>query len=173
MSESQIYLLMITTSIVWIIIPFLVMAFLPVLSDGRMAGADGVMLTLSMFILVWAHDTFAYLTGLAIGKRKLVPSISPAKTIEGAIGGVVFTFIFSILINQILITGTPLIFWLGGSVVIVLFSNLGDLAESKLKRLAEVKDSGRGMPGHGGFFDRFDALIATAPAWLVWVLIMT
>lgn len=115
-----------------------------------------------IFILVWVNDTFAYIVGRLIGKHKLYPSVSPKKTIEGFFGGFVFALFAAYLIstyvtilnqNQWLILGT----------VVVIMGNLGDLLESKFKRVAQVKDSGAILPGHGGILDRLDSLVFAAP----------
>jgi len=117
---------------------------------------------LGCIILIWSTDTFAYLTGRAIGKHKLYSKISPNKTIEGSVGGLVFTLItatiLSIYFNQYSLTE-----WLGLSIVISIFGALGDLVESMFKRAANIKDSGNLIPGHGGVLDRFDSLLFAAP----------
>jgi phosphatidate cytidylyltransferase len=153
----------------WIVVPFLIMIFLPrwVLP---LAGATAPeLLMLSLFALVWIHDSFAYLTGILLGKHLLAPAISPKKTIEGSVGGVLFTLLAGGLFWSFSQNHHPLHFWLIGAVLISIWATLGDLTQSRLKRLAGVKDSGSLMPGHGGFFDRFDALLFAAPVWLIWV----
>lgn len=123
---------------------------------------------LPMFIIasIWVNDTMAYFVGSLVGKTPL-SSISPKKTWEGTVGGAVLAvlvivigghFIWNFSINTlILITSTAAV-----------AGTLGDLLESKIKRMAGVKDSGNIMPGHGGFLDRFDSLLLAAPAvWLV------
>jgi len=108
------------------------------------------------------NDSFAYLIGKQFGKNKLYPSVSPKKTVEGAIGGLVFGLLAAVLIAQI----DPLLSlyqWLLLATVVVITGNLGDLLESKFKRVAGVKDSGAILPGHGGMLDRLDSLIFAAP----------
>ena len=118
-----------------------------------------------MFLLVfstWASDTFAFAVGKAKGKTKLCPSISPGKTREGAMGGFIgtitvallFSFIFQFSLIHGLVIGT----------IIAVAAPLGDLVESILKRVCQVKDSGTLIPGHGGVLDRFDSLLFAAPA---------
>lgn len=116
-----------------------------------------------IFALISINDIFAYLVGSSIGKHKLFERISPAKTIEGSLGGLVFTVLTAYLCNR---------FWLnicsdgkmiGLSLIIVVFGSFGDLIESMLKRQAGVKDSGNVIPGHGGILDRFDALLFAMP----------
>lgn len=119
-------------------------------------------LIMGIFILIWINDTFAYLVGKAFGKRKLFPRVSPKKTWEGAIGGLVFTLAaayfmaeYEPIVNQVQ--------WVTLAAIIVVAGSLGDLVESKFKRDAGVKDSGAIMPGHGGMLDRLDSLIFAAP----------
>ena len=103
-----------------------------------------------------------YRVGVPFGKNKLYPSVSPKKTVEGAVGGLVFGLLAAVLIAQI----DPLLSlsqWLILATVVVITGNLGDLLESKFKRVAGVKDSGAILPGHGGMLDRLDSLIFAAP----------
>ncbi|MEQ8217539.1 MAG: phosphatidate cytidylyltransferase [Arenibacter sp.] len=119
-------------------------------------------LIMGVFILIWVNDTFAYLVGKSIGRNKLFPSISPKKTIEGAIGGFVFALAASYFLSKYE-TKISLGQWLILATVIVLTGSLGDLIESKFKRAAGVKDSGAILPGHGGMLDRLDSLVFAAP----------
>ena len=120
------------------------------------------LLIIGIFILIWVNDTFAYLVGRTFGRRKLFESVSPKKTIEGFIGGVIFSlaaaFILAAYEDSI-----SLWKWLLLAVVVVVTGTLGDLVESKFKRMANVKDSGAILPGHGGLLDRLDSLIFAAP----------
>lgn len=120
------------------------------------------LLIMGVFILIWVNDSFAYLTGRRFGKNKLFPSVSPKKTIEGAVGGFVFTLIAAYII-AIFESNLTLIQWLILATVTVITGNIGDLIESKFKRTAGVKDSGAILPGHGGMLDRLDSLIFAAP----------
>ena len=120
------------------------------------------MLITGIFLIIWMNDSFAYLIGKQFGKNKLYPSVSPKKTVEGAIGGLVFGLLAAVLIAKI----DPLLSlyqWLLLATVVVITGNLGDLLESKFKRVAGVKDSGAILPGHGGMLDRLDSLIFAAP----------
>jgi len=117
---------------------------------------------ISIFVLIWINDTMAYVVGKSIGKNKLFERISPKKTIEGFIGGVVFSILFSILIAYYFIQ-QPILYWVIIAAIVGVFGTLGDLVESKLKRLANVKDSGKIMPGHGGILDRLDSIIFVGP----------
>lgn len=121
------------------------------------------------FFMVWATDTFAYLVGRVFGKHPLAPQVSPNKTIEGSIGGL----IGAILIGQIAsrsMTGMPWTFFLGLSLVVGISAQIGDLFESALKRSAGVKDSGNLIPGHGGILDRFDSMFFAFP--IVYYLVL-
>lgn len=117
---------------------------------------------IGIFILVWVNDSFAYLVGRSMGRTKLLASVSPNKTVEGFIGGLIFSLIAAYIIamyNHDLGTTE----WMILALVIVVAGSLGDLIESKFKRLAGVKDSGAILPGHGGLLDRLDSLIFLAP----------
>jgi phosphatidate cytidylyltransferase len=127
---------------------------------------DGAQLIMFLFLMVWSADVGAYFVGKSIGKHKLMPNVSPGKTIEGFLGGVFFACFFVNIaglaldwkINQH-ITVTLV------TVLITTISVLGDLNESMFKRQAGIKDSGSILPGHGGILDRIDSLTATAPIY--------
>ena len=123
------------------------------------------LLVLSVFILIWANDTFAYLVGKWLGKSPLLMRISPAKSIEGAIGGLLFTLIASVAIFYWQRQFTLLEYCIL-AILVSLGATLGDLIESMLKRSLGIKDSGNIIPGHGGILDRMDAVLITA--WLVY-----
>lgn len=114
-----------------------------------------------LFIL-WATDTGAYFAGTFFGKRKLFERISPKKSWEGAVGGALLAFVFAIVIANFF---DLLAFWQWMVIasIIVVGGIYGDLVESLLKRSIEIKDSGNALPGHGGFLDRFDGLLISAP----------
>lgn len=124
---------------------------------------------IGLFILIWTNDTFAYLVGKSIGKHKLYERISPKKTIEGFLGGVVFAVFAGYLISKLYIKPNPnfsdtsILIWTMIALIVGVFGTIGDLIESKFKRIAEVKDSGKIMPGHGGVLDRLDSVIFVAP----------
>ena len=115
-------------------------------------------LLLVLYIMLWTNDTFAYLTGSLIGRHKLFPRISPGKTIEGCIGGLVFTII-AICIYSYYTPSLPMTKAVVLALIAVVTGTFGDLCESMLKRQAGVKDSGRLIPGHGGILDRFDSVM--------------
>ncbi len=119
-------------------------------------------LIMGIFILIWVSDTFAYAVGRTLGRTKLFPSVSPKKTIEGSLGGLIFALIAAFILSKYE-PSINLVQWLILAFVIVLFGALGDLLQSKFKRIAGVKDSGAILPGHGGIWDRLDSLIFAAP----------
>lgn len=126
---------------------------------------------LGLLILSWSNDTAAYMVGSRFGKTKLFPSVSPKKTWEGSIGGVVITILIAVLMSFFFKECT-LTQWLVLAIIVVIFGSIGDLVESMLKRSYSIKDSGTLLPGHGGFLDRFDAfifLIPFATAYLLWI----
>lgn len=118
---------------------------------------------LSIFIIIWVNDTFAYVTGTLLGKHRMFERISPKKSWEGFIGGA----LFALLAGCIFAYFEPsLMFWqwLIISQIVVIFGTLGDLIESLIKRTVNKKDSGHLIPGHGGLLDRFDSMLLAAPA---------
>lgn len=114
-----------------------------------------------LFIL-WASDTGAYFAGTLFGKRKLFERISPKKSWEGAVGGAILAVVFALIIANYF-ESLEKWQWLTISVIIIIGGIYGDLIESLLKRSIEIKDSGMSLPGHGGFLDRFDGLLISAP----------
>jgi len=144
-------------SIIYIILPFGLLIRIP-FAHGNYNST----LILSIFVLIWANDTFAYIVGKTIGKHKLIKSISPNKTIEGFIGGLLATNVIGYILAQY-ITEINTLHWFILANISGIFSVMGDLIESKFKRLAQVKDSANLIPGHGGFLDRLDSLILVAP----------
>jgi phosphatidate cytidylyltransferase len=129
-------------------------------------GDWGFSIPLILIATIWANDTTAYLVGSMIGKKSL-SSVSPNKTWEGTIAGVFISVLFvSKIMGMYLPIQEKYILMISATAAIA--GTFGDLLESKLKRLANVKDSGRMMPGHGGFLDRFDSIILASPfVWLI------
>jgi phosphatidate cytidylyltransferase len=123
---------------------------------------------LSLFVFIWVYDTGAYLFGILLGKHRLFLRISPKKSWEGFFGGLFFTlaasFIFAHFESKI-----PYYHWISISILVAVFATWGDLVESLIKRTLGVKDSGRALPGHGGFLDRFDSLLLAVYAVLFYV----
>ena len=122
------------------------------------------LLLLAIFIFIWVNDTGAYLVGSRWGKRRLAPSISPKKSVEGSIGGLLLVLLSAVVLRLLLF---PELSWLSIlliATVVAVFGTIGDLFESSLKRRAGVKDSGKLIPGHGGILDRIDSLLLAVPA---------
>ena len=130
---------------------------------SSMTQFDGLLL-LAIFIFIWVNDTGAYLVGSRWGKRRLAPSISPKKSVEGSIGGLLLVLLSAVILRLLLF---PELSWLSIlliAAVVAIFGTIGDLFESSLKRQAGVKDSGKLIPGHGGILDRIDSLLLAVPA---------
>lgn len=127
-------------------------------------GHDGFWLILALFLMIWGNDIFAYFGGKTFGKRKLAPSISPNKTWEGYWFGFLGACTGAVIVWAA-VPAFPLTFvqLLPAAVITSITGPIGDLLESSMKRRAGMKDSSSLLPGHGGLFDRFDALILTAP----------
>lgn len=148
----------------YVILPFL---FITKISFGQANYNNKIII--GLFILIWTNDTFAYLVGKSFGKHKLFERISPKKTVEGFIGGVTFAILAGFLLSKFFIKPYPyflqksIIIWTTIAVIVGCMGTIGDLVESKFKRIAGVKDSGAIMPGHGGMLDRLDSIIFVAP----------
>lgn len=141
--------------------------------DGSGVRFD-TLLPLSIFIFLWANDTGAYCTGSLLGKHKLFPRISPAKSWEGSIGGGILVLIVAAILGYIANNGSTthalnIAQWMGLGLVVVVFGTWGDLVESLFKRTLGVKDSGNILPGHGGMMDRFDSSLMAIPAAVVYL----
>lgn len=154
-------------AVLYVAVPFSMMPF----SAFLRTGLDSILqsgiqfspgIIIGFFFLVWANDTGAYLTGVTMGRHKLMPRISPGKTWEGFFGGVIMAAAAGWLLSGFLgVTGRQQ--WVIIALIISVFGTFGDLAESMLKRSTGVKDSGSILPGHGGFLDRFDSTIFSFP----------
>lgn len=163
-------------SMIFVALPCGIMAMF--YNEELMGTDNGWVLLIFAYILIWVNDIFAYLTGSAIGRHKLCPRISPKKTIEGSVGGAVFTMLFAYFINRFLlnvfffdnlISNVEVLFLALG---VVVFGTFGDLTESMMKRYAGVKDSGNIIPGHGGILDRFDATFMAMPFVFIYLLLI-
>ncbi|MES2002923.1 MAG: phosphatidate cytidylyltransferase [Bacteroidota bacterium] len=138
--------------------------------NGKIFESNAWMLPVILIASIWINDTMAYITGSFIGKTPLSP-ISPKKTWEGTVGGAILAVVIVTAIGYYTL-GFSVKALLVISITAAITGTLGDLFESKLKRLAGVKDSGQIMPGHGGFLDRFDSLlVATTAVWVVLYLV--
>lgn len=125
-------------------------------------------LVMGFFFLLWANDTGAYLVGMSMGRNKLFPRISPKKSWEGLIGGVIVAVGVGAFLSMFF-TDYKLGMWISLGFLIAVAGVFGDLVESMYKRSLQVKDSGNIMPGHGGFLDRFDAVFFAAPIVFVYL----
>lgn len=152
--------------VIYVILPFVFLLMFPF--SGKQYNWA---IILAYFIVIWANDTGAYLVGVKFGKTKLFERISPKKSWEGTIGGIVISMglasFFSIWFGTF-----STIQWLIFAAVILPFAILGDLVESMFKRSINIKDSGNILPGHGGFLDRFDSVFLSAPAVAIFLLLV-
>lgn len=145
-------------ALIYVVLPFILFIQLPFMIDGQYHSQ----IPLGVILFLWAGDTGAYFVGKSLGKTKLFERISPKKTWEGTIGGLVFVLGFAYGMSYI----SPLLSlyeWLFVGAITFVAGAFGDLVESLFKRNIGIKDSGRLIPGHGGFLDRFDGLLLAAP----------
>lgn len=144
--------------------------FIYLVKTTLLTGVFESTIIIGIFLLIWSCDTFAYITGVSIGKHKLIERISPKKTIEGFIGGVVATmFVAYLLSNYFPILST--LQWIVTGVIVSVFGVIGDLIASMFKRKTGVKDTGKIIPGHGGIIDRLDSVIFAAPIIYIYLKI--
>lgn len=131
----------------------------------------GFVLTLSLLLMVWGNDVFAYFGGKYLGSHLMAPKISPKKTWEGFMFGILGAAAGLLITIYLVPISYPvtILYALPVALVVSIFGPLGDLSVSKMKRAAGVKDTANILPGHGGFLDRFDALILAAPAFYLYV----
>ncbi len=140
----------------WLLGYFLMLRYSPDAGDGLLYFALPLMAT-------FAADIGGYFVGYFFGKRKLAPEVSPGKTVEGAVGGLAFSFLMVLALTTFTHVWTPFEALLY-SILVASASQLGDLSESLIKRALKTKDSGSSLPGHGGFLDRMDSLLFAVPA---------
>jgi phosphatidate cytidylyltransferase len=151
--------------IFYCVIPFSLLIKIPVAESGtvnELAASYDHFKILGIIFLIWANDTFAYLGGSLMGKHKLYERVSPGKTWEGTIIGIILCVVVGFVLNM---NGTFTNKWIWPMIALFvgIFGTIGDLIESLMKRKAGVKDSGTLMPGHGGVLDRFDSLLFVSP----------
>lgn len=131
---------------------------------------------LLIFIGAWVCDTFAYFTGKLLGKHKLIPAISPKKTIEGSIGGIIFTIgayaLYGFILRQYFAFEIGYVELIIMGAVVAIVSQIGDLIASAIKRQYDIKDYGFIFPGHGGFLDRFDSVMLVSPFLYILISLM-
>ena len=164
------YFGLLALSMPYIIIPILMMIELGRKYNEGELGLNNYspILPIAIIFSIWINDTMAYLVGSLIGKTPF-SKISPKKTWEGTGGGAILCVIVMGLITYFVnaFHSLPLKHWLAIAAICAVFGTMGDLLESKIKRTANIKDSGSFMPGHGGFLDRFDSLLVATPfVWL-------
>jgi phosphatidate cytidylyltransferase len=157
----------------WMCSHIISLRMLPLDGHGAAVNFGGAGYVIMALMLLWAGDSGAFFVGTAWGKRKLIPTVSPNKSVEGALGGLVLALITSMLLRDIgLLLGNldialfpdyGVAAYLLIAVGITVAGQIGDLCESYLKRDAGLKDTGNLLPGHGGFLDRFDSLAFAAP----------
>lgn len=129
---------------------------------------EGELALVMLMLLVWGADTGAYCAGKLLGRRKLIPNVSPGKTVEGLLGGLATSVVIGLAIGLWReLPASALVYLVALSLVTCLASVLGDLFESLFKRERGIKDSGRILPGHGGILDRIDSLTAAAPIFML------
>lgn len=127
----------------------------------------GSSLTLFLFLITWLNDTGAYFIGTTIGRHKIFPKVSPKKTVEGFLGGIIFSILTGIIAKQFLNINISNFSWIGICFLLSISAHAGDLSESLLKRFAGVNNSFDLLPGHGGILDKIDSLLFTAPVFYV------
>ncbi len=141
-------------------------------TPDQVGTAPGWLIPLLLIIFIWINDTMAYIVGSLIGRTPFAPAISPKKTIEGTLGGMILAVAAAGIYGHFWgASYLSLQHWLVLAGIAAIFGTVGDLIESKLKRMAGVKDSGTIMPGHGGFLDRFDSMLLAAP--FAWIYVQT
>jgi phosphatidate cytidylyltransferase len=167
----------------YIALPFSLLNVLAFNATSQGFVAFNTLLPLSVFIFLWMNDTGAYCIGSLIGRHKLFPRISPAKSWEGSIGGAIVVLAVAYGIGwldsvQVSDLDSPTVLfrgmlsipeWLGLGLVVAIFGTWGDLVESLFKRTLGIKDSGNILPGHGGMLDRFDSALMAIPAAVIYL----
>jgi len=162
-------------SIIYIALPF---SLFPFSAFGR-EGINSIIsyesiifspgIVIGFFTLLWINDTGAYITGITLGKHRLMERISPKKSWEGFAGGIVFSVLAAWLLSGLLgVLDTPE--WIIVAIIVAVSGTFGDLIESMLKRSTGIKDSGSIMPGHGGFMDRFDSTLLSFPLVFLFIV---
>ncbi len=137
------------------------------IGGGEWSGA----LLVAYLVLTWANDSFAYLVGISLGRHIMFPRISPKKSWEGLVGGILGAFAFGL--GTAWLSGSSYLVWGGMAILAAMAGVLGDLVESMFKRSVDIKDSGDLIPGHGGWLDRFDAFLISTPVVFVYLYILS
>ncbi len=150
--------------ILYIAMPLALLALVPIKGNNEVL--------LAMFILIWLNDTGAYCVGSALGKHKMFPRLSPKKSWEGFIGGLLFCIAGGVAASFLLPDTGDIVVWIIFGIVVCVLSTWGDLFESLLKRSHGIKDSGNLIPGHGGILDRIDSMLFVAIGTVIFMLAM-
>ncbi len=148
---------------------------LPVAMLNGIMSITAPRLLLGVFIFIWLYDTGAYCVGMLLGRHRLFERISPKKSWEGVIGGILLSVAGAYVTHRWFdefFQVPDFTIWMGLSVVVAVFATFGDLVESLIKRTVGVKDSGHILPGHGGILDRIDSLLLVAPAVLIYLMLI-
>ena len=152
--------------VIYVAMPLSLLLFIPLL----LGGGEWKPWTLLFYIfIIWSNDVFAYLFGISFGKHRLFERISPKKSWEGFVGGLIGAMGMGYLAATIM--GGDHIEWIGMALIAAITGVFGDLVESLFKRSVDVKDSGQVIPGHGGWLDRFDALLLSVPFAFIYLVI--
>ena len=150
------------------LVGFLYCGLMPALATRILRFDSGDLWFFGLMAIVFAGDTMAYLVGMTFGKRRLLEAVSPKKSVEGAVGGLVGSALAGLGLSFVIHGHSPLLF-ICIAIATGIFAQAGDLFESLLKRVADVKDSGSFMPGHGGILDRADGIYFGAPVYFILV----
>lgn len=162
--ENMAYTLL---GIVYIGLPFSILNnIITPLNDGSIVRMPNILLI--FFAILWANDSGAYLAGSTLGRTKMIESISPRKTWEGAVGGLILAVVAALIMFHYFYP-IGLFHSIAISALTVVAGTFGDLSESMVKRHFEVKDSGKILPGHGGLLDRFDSMLFAAPIFYIYI----
>lgn len=155
--------------ICYIALPLALLAYMPVQPALHGYIVYRPFMVVNILLIVWANDVGAYLFGIALGRHRLLERLSPKKSWEGFFGGLLCAVGTGVLLAHL--QHSPLLLWGAAALVIALTGVWGDLAESMFKRSIGVKDSGAILPGHGGFLDRFDALLVAVPFVFIYLIL--
>ena len=156
-------------TLMYIAIPFSLLIKIPYLN---FEGSFDTSIIIGIFILIWSNDVFAFLIGKNFGKHKLIERVSPNKTVEGFLGGFIFTFVAGYFVAKYCPSIQP-VQWFTIAIIVSIFGVFGDLIESMFKRQAKIKDSSNLLPGHGGFLDRLDSIIFATPFVFIYLFLTT
>ena len=156
------------TGVMYVALPMSLLLIVPMILGN---GEWNPWIMICYIFIIWANDVFAYLFGITLGRHRLFERISPKKSWEGFFGGLLGAMAMGWVAATVLQASVPM--WIGMALVAAISGVLGDLVESMMKRSVDVKDSGNIIPGHGGWLDRFDALILSAPFVFIYACVYT